>query len=85
MKVLDYLQRTVGMARRKGEECEQREKREEEARQAVASLPGEAAVDKIVRYESALERQLGAGAGPAGTVYPGGAEDDVRGAAVQDD
>ncbi len=59
MKVLDYLRRTAGMARRKGEECEKREKLEEEARQAVASLPGEAAVGKIVRYESALERQLG--------------------------
>lgn len=58
-KVLEHLRRTAGMARRKGEECAKREKREEESRQAVASLPGEAAVDKIVRYESALERQLG--------------------------
>jgi hypothetical protein len=58
-KVLNYLRGQAGTARRKGEQCEKREKREEEARQAVASLPGEAAVDKIVRYESALERQLG--------------------------
>ncbi|MDR3457103.1 MAG: hypothetical protein P4N60_06625 [Verrucomicrobiae bacterium] len=58
-QVLEYLRRTAGTARRKGEECEQREQREEESRQAVAALPGAAAVDKIVRYESALERHLG--------------------------
>ena len=58
-RVLDYLRGQAGRARRLGEECAKREKREEESRQAVASLPGEAAVEKIVRYESALERQLG--------------------------
>jgi hypothetical protein len=58
-RVLDYLERQAGRARRQGEVCARRERREEEARQAVASLPGEAAVEKIVRYESALERQLG--------------------------
>jgi hypothetical protein len=59
VKLLDYLRRQAGMARRKGEECERRENQEEESRQAMAALPGEAAVNKIVRYESALERQLG--------------------------
>jgi hypothetical protein len=38
--------------------CEEREKMEEEARQAAAVLPSPEVLDKIMRYVTALERQL---------------------------
>jgi CRISPR/Cas system-associated endonuclease Cas1 len=37
---------------------EEREDAEEQAQQAAAVLPSEATLDKILRYEAALERQL---------------------------
>jgi len=40
------------------EACEKRERVEEEARQSAEVLPKEQALGKIMRYESALERQL---------------------------
>ncbi|HSY19278.1 MAG TPA: hypothetical protein VK815_13125 [Candidatus Acidoferrales bacterium] len=40
------------------EACEKREQVEETARQSAAVLPKEEALGKIMRYESALERQL---------------------------
>ena len=42
----------------KREGCKQREQTEEEARQSAAVLPKEETLGKIMRYESALERQL---------------------------
>jgi hypothetical protein len=39
-------------------DCEEREKKEEEARQAAAVLPSPEVLDKILRYETKLERQL---------------------------
>jgi hypothetical protein len=38
-------------------ECEEREEQEEEARQAAAVLPSLEVLDKIMRYETKLERQ----------------------------
>lgn len=38
--------------------CERREQAEEQAQQAAAALPALPALDKILRYESKLERQL---------------------------
>jgi hypothetical protein len=38
-------------------ECEERESMEEEARQAAAALPSIEALEKIMRYETKLERQ----------------------------
>ena len=40
------------------EDCEKREQAEEAARQSAAVLPEEKTLGKIMRYESALERQL---------------------------
>jgi len=40
------------------EACEKREQAEEAARQSAAVLPEEKTLGKIMRYESALERQL---------------------------
>jgi hypothetical protein len=39
-------------------ECAEREEQEEEARQAAAVLPAAGTLDKILRYETKLERQL---------------------------
>ena len=39
-------------------QCEEHEDKEEEARQAAAVLPSGEVLDKIVRYETKLERQL---------------------------
>ena len=36
----------------------EREDAEEQSRQAAAVLPSEATLDKILRYEAALERQI---------------------------
>ena len=38
--------------------CEKREAAEEKARQAAAVLPSPEVLDKIMRYETALQRQL---------------------------
>ena len=39
-------------------ECEEHEEKEEEARQAAAVLPSLEVLDKIMRYETRLERQM---------------------------
>jgi len=38
--------------------CEKREAAEEEARQAAAVLPSPEVLDKIMRYETTLQRQM---------------------------
>jgi len=39
-------------------ECKEREEKAEEARQAADVLPSSDVLDKILRYETALDRQL---------------------------
>ena len=39
-------------------QCEEREDKEEDARQAAEVLPSPEALDKILRYEGTMERQL---------------------------
>jgi hypothetical protein len=39
-------------------QCEEREKAEEQARQAAAALPSLEVLEKISRYETKLERQM---------------------------
>lgn len=48
---LDYISRCKS-------DCEEREKNEEEAHQAAAVLPSPEVLEKIMRYETKLERQL---------------------------
>jgi len=55
---LDLIDELIEHYEGKREACKQRERVEEEARQAAAVLPAEATLGKIMRYESALERQL---------------------------
>jgi len=57
-QVLAYLNREISAISWKETQCEEREELEEQARQAAAVLPAEATLDKILRYETALERQL---------------------------
>jgi hypothetical protein len=57
-EALDFIQREL--MRLRWEKCcrEQREAAEEEARQAAAVLPGPEVLEKILRYEAKLERQM---------------------------
>jgi hypothetical protein len=57
-KVLAYLEREIENARRREVECETREAAEEQARQAAEVLPPREVLERIMRYESRLERQL---------------------------
>lgn len=57
-KLLAHIDRKLGMLNWQQERCEQHERAGEQARQAAAVLPSGAILDKIMRYETALERQL---------------------------
>ncbi len=57
-QALTYLDEELHLILENKTACEEREKREEEARQAAALLPDPAILDKILRYETKLERQL---------------------------
>ena len=57
-QALAHLNRELGMLQWRKTECEDRENQEEEARQAAAVLPSGDVLDKIMRYETKLERQL---------------------------
>jgi hypothetical protein len=57
-EVLKYLDRNIRDQEFRLDRHEEREDTEEQARQAAAVLPSDAALDKILRYEAALERQL---------------------------
>ena len=55
---LAYVDRELSMLTWRRGECIQHEAQEEEAYQAAAVLPSLATLDKIMRYETKLERQL---------------------------
>ena len=57
-QVLAHIDREVRMLEWGGNGCLQRESAEEQSRQAAAVLPSEATLEKILRYETALLRQL---------------------------
>ena len=57
-EVLKYLSGEIRNQEYRLEECEKRENCEEAAQQSAAVLPSETVLDKILRYETALERQL---------------------------
>jgi len=57
-QALAYIDRKLLFISCKKSGCEQRELREEEARLAAAVLPSPEVLDKIMRYETKLERQL---------------------------
>ncbi|MCU0783182.1 MAG: hypothetical protein MUF81_03870 [Verrucomicrobia bacterium] len=57
-QVLDYLDNELRQLRWRKSTCQEREDKQDEARQAAAVLPPMEVLDKILRYETALERQL---------------------------
>jgi len=56
--VVAYIERELNLYRQLRGERQEREEKEEAARQAADILPGAAVLDKIMRYEITLERQL---------------------------
>jgi hypothetical protein len=56
--VLSYLDREIRMFTWSETRCEERERMEEQARQAAAVLPSLEVLEKISRYETKLERQM---------------------------
>jgi hypothetical protein len=56
--VVAYIERELNLYRQLRGERQEREEKEEAARQAADVLPGPAVLDKIMRYETTLERQL---------------------------
>jgi len=56
--VLGYIEGKLGLYTHLSGEREEREEKEEAARQAADMLPPPAVLDKILRYETTLERQL---------------------------
>jgi len=57
-QVLAHIDREVRILEWAGCDCLQRENAEEQSRQSAAMLPPEATLDKILRYETTLLRQL---------------------------
>lgn len=57
-EALAYIDRQLAMRGFSQAVCEKREKVEEESRQAAAVLPETEILDKILRYEAKLERQM---------------------------
>ena len=57
-QVLAHIDREVRMLEWGRNDCLQRESAEERARQSAAVLPSADVLEKILRYETALERQL---------------------------
>lgn len=57
-KALAYIDRRLRSIEWQRDACEEREKIEEKARQAAAVLPSIDVLDKIMRYETKLERQM---------------------------
>jgi hypothetical protein len=56
--VLSYIEMKLAEYEELSGLCEEREDKEDTARQAANVLPSAAVLDKILRYENALERQL---------------------------
>ncbi len=57
-RALAYLDEKLRLISWSKSKCEEREKMEEEARQMAAVLPPMKVLDKILRYETQLKRQL---------------------------
>ena len=57
-QVLAFLDKELSLLMMRKTACETREDAEEEARQAAAVLPSPEVLDKIMRYETTLQRQL---------------------------
>jgi DNA repair ATPase RecN len=57
-QALAFLDRKLSRFQLRIDECEEREASEDAARQAAAVLPSTDVLDKILRYEAKLERQL---------------------------
>lgn len=58
METLAFLNRRICVFRCQLERCEEEEAAAEEAKQAAAILPSGEVLDKILRYETKLERQM---------------------------
>jgi molybdopterin converting factor small subunit len=56
--ILGRVEGRLNLYRYLSGECEEREEKEEEARQAAEVLPSPGVLDKILKYEGKLERQL---------------------------
>lgn len=56
--VLGWIEGKLNLYRALSKRCEEREEKEEAARQAAEILPKSDVLDKILRYETTLERQL---------------------------
>jgi hypothetical protein len=57
-RALSYIDRELATLQWRKDRCEKREAAEEEARQAAAVLPSPEVLDKIMRYETTLQRQM---------------------------
>ena len=57
-EVAKYLDRKIRDLEFRKAQCEEREEAEERAQQSAAVLPSEAKLEKILRYETAIERQF---------------------------
>jgi hypothetical protein len=56
--VLAFLNKELEGLYSREDDCAEREKLEEEARQSAAVLPSMEVLEKILRYETKLERQM---------------------------
>jgi hypothetical protein len=57
-RVLRVIDLKLGQIQSQEQRCRKREAAEEQARQAAAVLPAPEVLDKILRYETKLERQM---------------------------
>ena len=57
-QALAYLNKQLAFISWEKSDCEEREEKEEEAHQAAAVLPSPEVLEKIMRYETRLERQM---------------------------
>jgi len=57
-QALAYINKELSLLSWRKSKCEEHEQKEEEARQFAATLPSAGVLEKILRYETALERQL---------------------------
>jgi hypothetical protein len=57
-QALTYIDRELAVVQWRKAECRKREEAEEEARQAAAVLPPPEVLEKIMRYETTLQRQM---------------------------
>jgi hypothetical protein len=57
-QALAYINKELSLLSWRKSECEDHEQKEEQARQSAGMLPSAEVLDKILRYETALERQL---------------------------